>query len=278
MTPPPSRHGRRADRARHRAPRRPLPLRWLGAGLAIAAVATAGFAQRDGGTDDAEPTVTSGKSTTRGSTSAGEEPGNPEPAQAPTSPYSIAPRVRLVPIEVPALGTGSFAVAKRILDDATGSVSGAETMTVRIEVEGGLRHQPDAVAKRVMRTLRDPRGWSGAKGVRFVQVADEPDLRIVLATPRTTDALCAPLLTLGKVSCRNGDVVVLNAWRWEVGTDDYAGELERYRTYLINHEVGHALGESHVDCPGAGQPAPVMQQQTYGLQSCRINVWPDPAR
>ncbi|MFS3127653.1 DUF3152 domain-containing protein [Nocardioides sp. Bht2] len=250
----------------------------MGAGLAITAVvATVGFAQRDGGTADAEPTATSGKSTSQRSTSAGEEPAITGPAQAPTSQYTIAPRVRLAPIEVPAVGTGSFAVANRILDDATGSAGGAETMTVRIEVEGGLRHQPDAVAKRVMQTLRDPRGWSGAKGVRFVQVADEPDLRIVLATPRTTDALCAPLLTLGKVSCRNGDVVVLNAWRWEVGTDDYAGDLERYRTYLINHEVGHALGESHVDCPGAGLPAPVMQQQTYGLQGCRINVWPDPA-
>lgn len=185
--------------------------------------------------------------------------------------YTIAPQVRLAPIEVPQQGSGSFAVAARIADDGQ-DLAGATT--IRIEVEGGLRHQPDDVAERVMRTLRDPRGWSQALGVRFVQVSEDPELRILLATPRTTDELCAPLLTQGKVSCRNGDLVVLNAWRWEVGTTDYGDQVDRYRTYLINHEVGHALGESHRPCPGAGLPAPVMQQQTYGLQGCRINVWP----
>ncbi len=131
------------------------------------------------------------------------------------------------------------------------------------------------VASTIEMVLGDQRGWSG-KGHTFTRSADAAarDLRILLATPGTTDELCAPLQTRGRVSCRNGDLVVLNARRWMEGIEDYQGYLDQYRTYLINHEVGHFLGRGHVSCPGNGLPAPVMMQQTYGLGKCTRNPWP----
>ena len=75
------------------------------------------------------------------------------------------------------------------------------------------------------------------------------------------------------MSCQNGDRVVLNAKRWQLGAEAYGRDLVNYRRYLVNHEFGHYIGYGHVDCPGRGRPAPVMMQQTKGLDGCRKNPW-----
>jgi hypothetical protein len=142
---------------------------------------------------------------------------------------------------------------------------------IRIEVERGLSIDGECFAGEVLEILNDARSW----GAAFAAVADESyDLRLVLASPATTDRLCSPADTAGIYSCRRGNRVVINLMRWETGTDDYRGNLTTYRQYLINHEVGHFLGRGHAACPGAGQPAPVMMQQTKGLGQCLANGWP----
>ena len=65
-----------------------------------------------------------------------------------------------------------------------------------------------------------------------------------------------------------GGRAVVNAARWLTGADAYPGPLPAYRQYLVNHEVGHLFGRGHESCPGAGQPAPVMMQQTKGVGAC----------
>ncbi|MBB5923322.1 hypothetical protein FHR81_004389 [Actinoalloteichus hoggarensis] len=146
-----------------------------------------------------------------------------------------------------------------------------------VEVEEGLPGFPRAFAEAVERTLGDERSWGGEGALSFQRVDEEPvDFRVTLASPELTDELCAPLLTNGEVSCFNGTRSVINQNRWVSGVPHFDGDLETYRVYVINHEVGHALGFGHVNCPGPGELAPVMQQQTYGLQGCEPNGWPFP--
>jgi hypothetical protein len=123
-------------------------------------------------------------------------------------------------------------------------------------------------------THRNGWGADGIHALRRVGPGVDTKLRVLLATPATVDALCAPLQTRGRLSCRNGSRVVINAWRWAHGALAYDGRLAGYRHYVVNHEVGHALGRPHVPCPGRGALAPVMLQQTKGLRGCRPNPWP----
>ncbi|MBA3529231.1 MAG: DUF3152 domain-containing protein [Propionibacteriaceae bacterium] len=145
-----------------------------------------------------------------------------------------------------------------------------------LRVEKGLPFDALATARLIQQILNDERSWSGSGTWRFelVSSAKDAELHAYIATPRSTDKLCAPLQTRGDVSCQNGNRVVLNAKRWAFGAKTYGRDLTGYRGYLINHEFGHAIGFGHVRCPGRGKLAPVMMQQTKGLGGCRPHPWP----
>lgn len=125
-------------------------------------------------------------------------------------------------------------------------------------------------------TLADPRGWTRAR-FRFVRDDSGPYL-IVLAEGDEVDRLCLPYETYGQYSCQNGPVVALNADRWREATPKWTGDLATYRQMLVNHEVGHLLGQKHPrqQCPVQGQPAPIMNQQSTELDGCLPNPWPLP--
>jgi Protein of unknown function (DUF3152) len=192
----------------------------------------------------------------------------PRPAVTTTPSRSAA---TIDPASIPHRGSGRLVpVPGRVAPAGTG-----RPFLYQLVIEGGLPFEPAETARVVQHVLVDPRGWQPIEHVAFGRTdGADYDIRIILASPATTDALCAPLDTIGELSCRNGNHVVFNAVRWATAVPWYADRLDDYRAYLVNHEVGHALGHHHRYCPGAGRPAPVMMQQTKGLGGCRANPWP----
>lgn len=159
----------------------------------------------------------------------------------------------------------------------TSAAGSGPTLRYTVEVDPATGLDPADVAATADAALGDPRSW--ARDRRMVRVDDPTgaDARVVVAPPDRVDALCAEagLDTAGVYSCWNGRIVALNAWRWATGAAGFP-DVATYRRYLVNHEVGHVLGLGHVGCPGADRPAPLMMQQSKGLDGCLANGWPHP--
>lgn len=169
----------------------------------------------------------------------------------------------------------TFVVAP--VPDAGGVAGSGPRWRYTVEVEPSLGVDAVVVAEAVRAALHDPRSWARTRTLEQVADPARARIRVVLASPATVDELCGRvgLMTAGVYSCWNGRFAALNAWRWEVGAHGFP-DITTYRTYLVNHEVGHGLGYGHVGCPAPGAVAPVMMQQSKGLDGCVANGWPTP--
>jgi Protein of unknown function (DUF3152) len=175
-------------------------------------------------------------------------------------------------------GAGTLSVV-----DGTSQVYGTGPLQrFIVEVEDGIGVEGAPFARAVEATLGDPRSWGSGGRMSFQRVgtaeaaAGQFEFRVSLVSPGSMETYCPGVGTGGYTSCRYGDRAVINLARWATAVPDYEGDVATYRLYVVNHEVGHALGNGHEDCPGAGQLAPVMQQQTLGLEGCVKNAWPYP--
>ncbi|MDQ7809260.1 DUF3152 domain-containing protein [Amycolatopsis sp. A133] len=182
--------------------------------------------------------------------------------------------------------------------------------TYTVEVEDGIDPASyagdDAFATAVQGTLSNPaQGWTWDGKIAFQRVDGNfpnPSFKVSLTTPETThrpDA-CGFQIKF-EASCYRKSLgrVLINLARWVRGAKAYGADMTGYRQYAINHEVGHALGNQHVGCPGTDQPAPVMMQQSFGVNDdyvamlndipggdkgkvakdgriCKTNSWPNP--
>jgi hypothetical protein len=145
--------------------------------------------------------------------------------------------------------------------------------TYSVTVRGAVRADVETFRADVASTYADPRGWPRAHH-RFREVPTGGAFTVVLARPAYLPRFawfCSPAY-----SCQASRYVVINAARWAHGSRFFTGSLDTYRRYVVDHETGHWLGLGHARCPRHGAPAPVMQQQSKGMQGCRPNAWPLP--
>jgi len=138
----------------------------------------------------------------------------------------------------------------------------------RTSVDPGVHYDETKFRDEIAIYLADPEGW--AQFHTFVYAPTGPAKQIRLSNPSTLkqegckdDALSCAIL--------GGNSIWLNADRWTRGSVPSKLPLERYRQYMVSHEMGHALGYDHAQCPGSG-PAPIMMQQTLGIGACTPNT------
>jgi hypothetical protein len=194
---------------------------------------------------------------------------------------------------VPAKGAETFTAAA----GGTSVVgSGTTLVKYRVEMEDGIVWgnnpvwTPVSFAAVVDKAIAGPLGWTRSAEAPVTYPADklndaswsfqrvsgtEYSVRIRLATPGTVDKLCGAVgvQTQGLYSCRYGQTILVNLRRWLKGVAGFAPDVA-FRDMTINHEMGHFLGFNHMNCPGAGMVAPVMQTQTIALNGCVPNAFP----
>jgi hypothetical protein len=206
--------------------------------------------------------------------------------------------------------TGAGEKTWRIIPGSTRTVGQgtAKVFKYTVDIENGIdpaTHGGDeAFAAMVDQTLANPKSWMHNPQFAFVRIdkADpgKPDFRISLSSPMTVREGCGYEFPL-ETSCYNPAYgadsqprVFINEARWVRGAVPFQGDVGSYRQYVINHEVGHAIGYlRHEPCDKQGGLAPVMMQQTFSTsndgaakfdpewvkpdgKTCQFNPWPYP--
>lgn len=259
-------------------------------------------------TSPAEPASSGSSESAVGDTAAGAIDGGQAIPENPAKPVDVNVPTAELPPGGPftEAGKGSWHVVP-----GSGPVVGrsGKLYTYTVEVEDGIDPSSyagdDSFADTVQAVLSDPRSWTWNGEIRLQRVDasyPDPSFRVSLTTPNTTHRADACGFQIKfEASCyrRSLGRVLINLARWVRGAKVYGADMTGYRQYAVNHEVGHALGNIHVGCPGNGQPAPVMMQQTFGVaddyvamlnnipggdkgkvasdhHTCVPNAWPNP--
>jgi len=182
-------------------------------------------------------------------------------------------------IKVPVVKEPGWLVQQKIAEAAAQAQRKAVTRTVTYDVatKGVITANVVEFRSQANATLNDARGWARL-GANFQEVASGGMFTLVLSEASQMTSFSSGCGT--EYSCRAGRFVIINQDRWLGATPSWnqaGGSLRDYRHMVINHETGHWLGHDHAQCPGPGQPAMVMQQQSISLQGCTFNPWPTTA-
>ena len=139
----------------------------------------------------------------------------------------------------------------------------------------GLTVLADLIGK-LAATYIDSDGWNNDGQIAFEHVSSGCQYTVWMAASASMTSFGA--ICDNYYNCQVGTNVVLNYDRWLSATAPWNasnGNLEDYRTLMIDHETGHRLGFlDNPICPAVGKPAPVMMQQSINLKGCTFNIWP----
>lgn len=177
-------------------------------------------------------------------------------------------------MKVPTVKDPAWLAAVKVAEQQAAAKPISRTVTYSVTTKGNVTASLAEFRQQANATLNDGRGWARL-GVGFQEVESGGSFTLVLS-----EASQLPTFSTGctaDYSCRAGRYVVINQDRWMGATPSWnnaGGSLRDYRHMVINHETGHWLGHDHEQCGGAGQAAPVMQQQSIDLQGCTFNAWP----
>jgi hypothetical protein len=125
---------------------------------------------------------------------AGAQPGDKEELAAARLVYAEGHRIQA------ASGLSPGRPGEIFVVPGQGSVFGAGPLVhYGVAVEGQLPVDRTVFAREVERVLSDRRGWGRSGAARFRRVASGAvGFVVVLASPGLTDALCAPIQTIGR--------------------------------------------------------------------------------
>jgi hypothetical protein len=149
---------------------------------------------------------------------------------------------------------------------------------VRYQLQGF----PSQDMKFIKRTLDDPRGHAGnGHCFRRCRKPNEPDVIMRLTPRHVIDELFGDDGELANLSVTDFSghprKIYIDHKNWQTIPKGFTGCHTTYKQYLLQHEMGHAIGLFHHDHPLHGQThpgkCPVMYQQTKGTPMCEANPW-----
>lgn len=154
----------------------------------------------------------------------------------------------------------------------------SKAYTYDISVDEGLGMDTKKLAEGISAVLNDKRSWA-SDGYSAHQMTSGAQYHIFILSPAETDNRCSPGISQGYYSCTIGNSVFINSDRWFNGDESFiarGGTINEYRIYLLNRQMGLALGMEEAECKAVGELSPAMEAQTKSDSPCKANGWPYP--
>lgn len=155
----------------------------------------------------------------------------------------------------------------------------SKTFSYDLTFDSGLGLKADQLSEGIHKVLNDPRSWA-ADGYTAFQVPSRGQYHIFILGKDEVNKYCTEAISQGYYSCTIGNAVYINADRWFNGDESFikrGGTVNDYRIYLLNRQLGLALGMPEAKCAGPGKLSPVMESQTKSDSPCKANGWPYPS-